>query len=116
MIGLVFQEELMLIKQMHQKKNVIFVSIGILKILILSVSHIIPMVVMILQKAISFHDVAIANVQGSAYRIHFWYIRKNDAFRIINNSNLVYKKAVHILFICIYKKYQKNSRVAKNLK
>ena len=29
------------------KKNVIFVSIGILKILILSVSHIIPMVVMI---------------------------------------------------------------------
>ena len=101
MIGLVFQEELMLIKQMHQKKNVIFVSIGILKILILSVSHIIPMVVMILQKAISFHDVAIANVQGSAYRIHFWYIRKNDAFSIINNSNLVYKKAVSY-FVYLY--------------
>ena len=36
----------MLIKQMHQK-NKIFVTIGILKILILSMSHIIAMVVTI---------------------------------------------------------------------
>ena len=54
-----------------------------------------------MQKAISFHDVAIVNVQGSAYRIHFWYKRKNDAFRIINNSNLVHKKAVSY-FVYLY--------------
>ena len=36
----------MLIKQVPQK-NVIFVTIGILKILVLSMNHIFPMVVMI---------------------------------------------------------------------
>ena len=43
---LIFQKELMLIKQMHQE-NMIFVTIGILKILVLSMSHIFAMVVMI---------------------------------------------------------------------
>ena len=43
---LIFQKELMLIKQMHQK-NMIFVTIGILKILVLSMSHIFAMAVMI---------------------------------------------------------------------
>ena len=45
-IELIFQKKLMLIKQMH-KKTAIFVTIGILKILILSTSHIFAMVVMI---------------------------------------------------------------------
>ena len=45
-IELIFQKELMLVKRVHQK-NVIFVIIGILKILILSMSHIFAMVVMI---------------------------------------------------------------------
>ena len=45
-IELIFQKKLMLIKQMHQK-IAIFVTIGILKILILSMSHIFAMVVMI---------------------------------------------------------------------
>ena len=40
------QNELMLIKQMHQN-NVTFVTISILKILVLSMSHIFAMVVMI---------------------------------------------------------------------
>ena len=40
------KEELMLIKQMHQN-NVIVATIGILKILILIMSHIFAMVVMI---------------------------------------------------------------------
>ena len=39
-------EELMLIKQVHQK-SVIFVAIGILKILVLSMNRISAMVVMI---------------------------------------------------------------------
>ena len=36
-----------------------------------------------MQKAMSFNDVAIAYVKGSAYRIHFWYINKDDAISTI---------------------------------
>ena len=42
----------------------------------------------------SFNDVAIVYVKVSAYRIHFWYMRKDDAISIMNNSNLVDKKGV----------------------
>ena len=34
----------------------------------------------------SFNDVAIVYVKGSAYRIHFWYMSKDDTISIINNS------------------------------
>ena len=47
-----------------------------------------------MQKAVSFNDVAIAYVKRSAYRVHFWYMSKDDAISIINNSNLVDKMAV----------------------
>ena len=78
---------------MHQK-NEIFATIGILKILVLSMSHIFAMTVMIkYKKAMSF-NVIIVYVKGNAYRIHFWYMSKNDAISIINNSNLIYKKGV----------------------
>ena len=46
MIGFMYLKELILIKQMHQK-NVLFVFIGILKILVLSMKRIFAMVVMI---------------------------------------------------------------------
>ena len=42
-----------------------------------------------MQKAISFNDVAIVYVKGSAYRIHFWYMSKDNAISIMNNSNLI---------------------------
>ena len=42
----------------------------------------------------SFNDVAIVYVKGSAYRIFFWYMIKNDAISIMNNSNFVDKKGV----------------------
>ena len=48
----------------------------------------------LMQKAISFNDVAIVYVKGSAYRSHFWYMSKDDAISIMNNSNLVDKKGV----------------------
>ena len=48
----------------------------------------------LMQKVMSFNDAAIIYVQGSAYRIHFWYMSKDDAISIINNSNLVDKKGV----------------------
>ena len=41
-----------------------------------------------MQKAISFNDVAIASIKGSDYRIHFWYMSKDDAIKIMNNFNL----------------------------
>ena len=48
----------------------------------------------LMQKAMSFNDVSIIYVKGSAYRIHFWYMSKDDAISIMNNSNLVDKKGV----------------------
>ena len=89
----------MLIKQVHQKK-VRFVIIGILKILVLSMNHILAVVVQelrshgLMQRAMSFNDAAIIYVKRNAYRIHFWYMSKDDAISIMINSNLVDKKGV----------------------
>ena len=47
-----------------------------------------------MQKAVSFNDVAIVYVKGSAYRTHFWYMSNNNAINIINGSNLVDKGSV----------------------
>ena len=48
----------------------------------------------LMQKAMSFNNIAIVYVKGSAYRIHFWYMSKDDAINIMNGSNLVDKKGV----------------------
>ena len=42
----------------------------------------------LMQKAMSFNDVAIVSIKGSGYRIHFWYMSKDDAKSIIHSSNL----------------------------
>ena len=42
----------------------------------------------LMQKAMYFNDVAIVSIKGNDYRIHFWYMSKNDAISIMNNSNL----------------------------
>ena len=47
----------------------------------------------LMQKAMSFNDVTISYITKSADRIHFWYIGKDDAISIMNNYNLVDKKA-----------------------
>ena len=49
----------------------------------------------------SFNDVAIAYVKGNAYRIHFWYMSKDNAISIMNNSNLIDKNGVLYFFISI---------------
>ena len=41
-----------------------------------------------MQKAIHFNDIAIVSIKESNYRIHFWYMGKDDAINIMNNSNL----------------------------
>ena len=48
----------------------------------------------LMQKSMSFDNNAIAYVKGNAYRIHFWYISKDDTINIINGSNLADKRAV----------------------
>ena len=48
----------------------------------------------LMQKAVSFNDFAIFYVKGSAYRIYFWYISKDDAISILDNSNLIDKMGV----------------------
>ena len=49
----------------------------------------------LIQKAMSFYDVAIVYFKRKSYRIHFWYMSKDDAINIMNNSNLVDK--MHVL-------------------
>ena len=46
----------------------------------------------LMQKAMSFNDVAIVSIKGNDYRIHFWYMSKDDAISIMHNSNLIDKK------------------------
>ena len=46
----------------------------------------------LMQKAMSFNNVAIVSIQGNDYGIHFWYIDKDDAISIMRNSNLMDKK------------------------
>ena len=47
-----------------------------------------------MKKAVTFNNAAIVFVKGSAYRIHFWYMSKDDAINIMNNSNLIDKMGV----------------------
>ena len=42
----------------------------------------------LMQKAMNFNDVAIESTKGNNYRIHFWYMSKDDAISIMHNSNL----------------------------
>ena len=41
-----------------------------------------------MQKAMNFNDVTIASIKGNDYKIHFWYMSKDDALNIMTNSNL----------------------------
>ena len=43
----------------------------------------------LMQKVMSFNNVAIVYVKENACRIHFWYMSKDDAVNIMNGSNLV---------------------------
>ena len=48
----------------------------------------------LMQKAMSFNNVAIVSIKGNAYRIYFWYMTKHDAFSLMTNSNLKEKNGV----------------------
>ena len=46
-----------------------------------------------MEKTLGFNDIAFY-VKRNAYRIHFWYMSKDDAIGIMNSSNLVDKKGL----------------------
>ena len=48
----------------------------------------------LMQKAVSFNNIAIVYVKDSAYRIQLWYMSKDDAIKIMNNSILIDKMGV----------------------
>ena len=50
----------------------------------------------LMQKATSFNNVAIVYVKGSVYRIHFWYMSKDDTINIMNGSIVVDKRGFFI--------------------
>ena len=47
-----------------------------------------------MQKAISFNDVVIVSVKGSDYRIHIWYMSKDDVISTMKNPNLKQKSGL----------------------
>ena len=47
----------------------------------------------LMQKAMNFNDAAIVSIKESDYRIHFWYMSKDDAITIMNASSLNEKTA-----------------------
>ena len=48
----------------------------------------------LMQKAMSLKNVAIVSIKGNDYRIHFWYMSKNDAIVLMTNSNLNDKNGI----------------------
>ena len=42
----------------------------------------------LMQKAMNFNDVVIVSIKGNDYRVHFWYMSKDEAISIIHNSSL----------------------------
>ena len=48
----------------------------------------------LMQKAISFKNVAIIYIEGNAYRINFWCMSKDDTMDIMSGYNVVDKRGV----------------------
>ena len=60
----------------------------------------------------NFNDVAIVSVKGNDYRIHFWYMSKDDAINIIHNSSLNEKIGSLINFL-LYIRNESNNSLSK---
>ena len=46
----------------------------------------------------SFNDAAIISITGSHYKIHFWYIIKENAINIMKISDFFLKKIIIVFF------------------
>ena len=80
-----FQKELTLIKQVHQK-NVCFVIIGIFKMLDLNSNRM--FVIDFMMTAYELKNIAILNVKSADFRCILWGISRDDAVHRLNNSVL----------------------------
>ena len=60
----------------------------------------------VMQKAMSFNDVAIVSIKGNHYRIHFWYMSRNYVIVLMTNSNLNDKNGMLYNFFSPYIKYE----------
>ena len=47
-----------------------------------------------MQKDMNVNNIAVFYVKGSAYRIHFGYMSKDDAINIMNGSNVTDERGV----------------------
>ena len=65
-----------------------------------------------MQKCINFNDTDIVFVKRSDYRIHIWYVNKNDAINIMKNSDL--KKWLAINFFPLYIKMGETTDYKRN--
>ena len=54
----------------------------------------------LMQKSMSFNDVAIVSIKGNDYRIHFWCMSKDEAISIMHNSSLNEKTGSLYIFFC----------------
>ena len=82
---LIFQKELTLINQAHQK-NVCFVTIGILRMLDLSLNQM--FLINVMMTASKLKNVEISNVKSFDYTCVLWGVTKNDANNMLDNSKL----------------------------
>ena len=57
----------------------------------------------LMQKDMNFNYVAIVSIKANAYEVNFWYMSKDDAISIMNNSSLN-RKAGSSYFSITYKK------------
>ena len=48
----------------------------------------------LMQKAMCSKNFPILSTKGNDYRIHFWYMSKNDAIVLMTNSKLNYKNGI----------------------
>ena len=68
----------------------------------------------LMEKAMNVNDAAIVSVKGSDYKIHFWYMNKDDARNIMKTSNLNEKKWIIINFLLYIKMSDKTTYYRKN--
>ena len=66
----------------------------------------------LMQKTMTFNDIAIVSIKGNDYRIPFWYMSKDEAISIMRNSSLN-KKTGLLQTIFHYKKNEWNNLLSK---
>ena len=79
---------MILIKQMHQKSVIFLIDYNFLDKDFKYESYLFNGCHDLMQKTMTFNDIAIVSVKISDYRIYFEYMGKDDAINIIKNSDL----------------------------